>query len=134
MDRSIVITVSAPIPSGHRVEVVERVDESGDRSVLVVTDLETQIRFQTGPHGLDRRGRSTIPGAVAWVGRVLECTIGPGRTGISTTLLIDPVGPGAAEADVALRGADAAASAVTDEALRWGGADRMPEPEPPRFW
>lgn len=128
------MAVSAPIPHGHRVEVVERVDEDEGRAVLVVTDLETQIRFQNGPHGVDRRGGPAIPGAVAWVGRVLECTVSPGRAGIGTTLLIDPVGPGAAEADIALRGADAAASAVTDEALRWGGADRTPEPEPPRFW
>lgn len=126
MDRTIVISVPAPIPHGHRVEVVERVDEDGERMVLTVTDLETRIRYQ--------HSTRTSSGAVTWVGRVLECTIDAGRAGVGTTLLIDPVGPGAAEADIALRGADAAASAVTDEALRWGGADRIPEPEPPRFW
>lgn len=134
MDRSIAIPMSAPIPHGHRVEVVERVDESGERAVLMVTDLESQIRFQHGQHASNRHSALAFPGSAAWVGRVLECTISGGRTGVSTTLLVDPVGPGAAEADIALRGADAAASAVTDEALRWGGADRMPEPEPPRFW
>lgn len=126
MDRAIVIAVPAPIPHGHRVEVVERVDEDGERMVLSVTDLETRIRY--------RHGASVLQGVTTWVGRLLECTIEPGRSGISTTLLVDPVGPGAAQADVALRGADAAASAVTDEALRWGGADRKPEPEAPRFW
>lgn len=126
MDRTIVIGVPAPISQGHRVEVVEQVGEEGERTVLTVTDLETRVRYQ--------HGSSTLPGAVVWVGRVLECTISPVRAGVSTTLLVDPVGPGAAEADIALRGADAAASAVTHEALRWGGADREPQPEPPRFW
>lgn len=125
MDRTIVIAIPAPIPHGHRVEVVERANENGERTVLTVTDLETRIRYQ---HGVSAAGAAT------WVGRVLECTIMPVRTGVSTTLLVDPVGPGAAEADIALRGADAAASTVTSEALRWGGADRIPEPETPRFW
>lgn len=126
MDRKIVIAVPAAIPHGHRVELVERVDESGARTVLTVTDLETRVRYQ--------HGAAVSSGTVAWVGRVIECTISASRAGVSTTLLVDPVGPGAAEADVALRGADAAASAATDEALRWGGADRTPEPESPRFW
>lgn len=125
MDRTIIIGVPAAIAHGHRVEVVERADENGERVVLVVTDLETQVRYQHG---------AAVVGAATWVGRVLECTINTSRAGISTTLLVDPVGPGAAEADIALRGADAAASAVTNEALRWGGGDRKPEPEPPRFW
>jgi len=126
MDRTIVIAVSAPIPHGHRVEVVERIDGNGERAVLTVTDLETRIRYQHGMSGSS--------GGASWVGRVIDCTINQSRTGVTTELLIDPVGPGAAEADIALRGADAAASAVTGEALRWGGADRTPEPEPPRFW
>ncbi len=134
MDRTIVIAVPAPIPHGHRVEVVERMDENGERALLMVTDLDTQIRFQHSQHPVNRYDAPAYPGTAAWVGRVLECTLSPGRAGVSTTLLVDPVGPGAAEADIALRGADAAASAVTDEALRWGGADRTPEPEPPRFW
>ncbi|WP_404472607.1 hypothetical protein [Microbacterium aerolatum] len=125
MDRTIVIAVPAPIPHGHRVEVVERVDDSGERMVIGVTDLETRIRYQHA---------AATPGSAAWIGRVLECTLTPSRAGVSTTLLVDPVGPGAAEADIALRGADAAASAVTEEALRWGGADRTPEPKESRFW
>jgi len=130
MDRTILIAVSAPIPHGHRIEVVERVGEDGERAVLTVTDLETRIRYQ---HGVAADGLA-MSGLATWVGRVLECTIAPVRTGVTTTLLVDPVGPGAAEADVALRGADAAASAVTSEALRWGGADRKPPKESPRFW
>lgn len=126
MDRTIEIAVSAPIPHGHRIEVVERVDDVGERIVLSLTDLETRVRY--------RHGISAISGPQTWTGRVLECTITGTRGGVVTTLLVDPVGPGSAEADVALRGADAAAGAASGEALRWGGADREPEPEPPRFW
>lgn len=125
MDRMISLAIPAPIPYGHRVEVIERVDENDQRTVLIVTDLETQVRYQQG---------SAVLGTTSWVGRVLECTIMPSRDGVRTSLLVDPVGPGADAADVALRGADAAASAVTSEALRWGGADRKQEPETPRFW
>ncbi|MDQ0641993.1 hypothetical protein [Microbacterium murale] len=126
MDRTITIAVPAPIPYGHRVEVTERADDTGSRSVVVVTDLETRIRY--------RQESSSVSDAVGWTGRVIECVIAPTRGGIKTMLVVDPTGPGSAEADVALRGADAAAEAASVEALRWGGADTVPEPEPPRFW
>lgn len=126
MDRTIVIAVSAPIPQAHRVEVVERLDDTGSAAVIAVTDLETRIRYQQST----RLGSE----AVTWTGRVLECTVAATRGGVSTTLLIDPIGANSAEAEIALRGADAAAAAATGEALRWGGGDRVPDPEPPRFW
>ncbi|WP_426182187.1 hypothetical protein [Microbacterium sp. TWP3-1-2b2] len=126
MDRTIVIAVPAPIPHGHRIEVVERVDDTGSRSLVVLTDLETRVRY--------RQETSPPSESVTWTGRVLECTIAPTRGGVTTTLLVDPTGPGSAEADVALRSADAAADRASGEALRWGGGDRVPEPEPPRFW
>ncbi|MGM7671840.1 hypothetical protein [Microbacterium sp. A93] len=126
MDRTIVIAVPAAIPHGHRIQVVESVDEVGERTVVMLIDLETRIHY--------RHSGQTPSSSSTWTGRVLECTIAPTRHGVSTTLLVDPVGPGAAESDVALRGADAAADAARDEALRWGGGDRVPEPEPPRFW
>lgn len=126
MDRTIVIAVPAPIPHGHRIEVVERVEESGSRTVVVLTDLETRVRY--------RQDASPVSEAATWTGRVIECVLVPSRGGVRTTLLVDPTGPGSAEADVALRGADAAADAARIEALRWGGGDTVPEPEPPRFW
>lgn len=126
MDRTITITVPAPIPHGHRIEVVERVDDSGSRSVVVLTDLETRVRY--------RQDASANSEGATWTGRVIECVVTPMRGGTKTTLLVDPTGPGSAEADVALRGADAAADAARDEALRWGGGDRVPDPEAPRFW
>lgn len=126
MDRTIVIAASAPIPHGHRIEVVERVDEDGVRTVTTVIDLETRVRYE--------QGTSAVAESLTWTGRVLECTIMSTKSKASTTLLVDPIGPGSAQADVALRGADAAADAASGEALRWGGGDRDPEPEPPRFW
>jgi mRNA-degrading endonuclease toxin of MazEF toxin-antitoxin module len=125
MDRTIVIAGSAPIPHGHRVEVIER-DDDGHRTVIVITDLETRVRYQ---HGV-----RTLSGVSSWIGRVLDCTVTTTSAGVSTALLVDPVGQGGAETDVALRGADAAADAAKAEADRWGGADRTPEPEAPRFW
>ena len=126
MDRTIEIAASAPIPHGHRIEVTERVDEDGARRLATVIDLETRIRY--------RQDASALGGSVSWTGRVLECTVTSARSRTTTTLLVDPIGPGSVEADVALRGADAAAEAAKDEALRWGGADREPEPDQPRFW
>ena len=128
MDRTITIPLPVAIAHGHRVQVLEHIDEAGARTLVMITDLESRTRYAGG-------AVTDAPAAQAsWVGRVLECTVSPTRTGASTVLLVDPVGPGAAEADVALRGADAAADAARDEALRWGGADRVPEPEAPRFW
>lgn len=128
MDRTITIPLPVAIAPGHRIQVLEHVDESGSRTLMMITDLESRIRYSAG----------AVTGASAaqasWTGRVLECTVSPTRTGVSTVLLVDPAGSGAADTDVALRGADAAADAARDEALRWGGGDRVPEPEAPRFW
>src|SRR5690606_18518826 len=124
MDRTVVIPLPAAIAHGHRVQVVERIDEGGGRTTLALTDLETGVRY----------GADAEPGTTTWTGRVLECRITPSRMGANTTLLIDRVGSGAVDADDALRDADAAADAARDEALRWGGADRKPEPEAPRLW
>ncbi len=46
MDRTIIIAMPAAIPHGHRVEVVERVDENGERAVVALTDLDTRIRYE----------------------------------------------------------------------------------------
>jgi hypothetical protein len=65
---------------------------------------------------------------------VLECTDAIGDRSARTILTVDPIGPGAVGAKVALRGADAAADAAKAEADRWGGSDRPPAEEPERFW
>ena len=126
MDRTVVIPLSAPIPREHRIEVIEVLGESGSPSVIAIADLDEGVRFERS---------DPQPGEVSsWMGTVLACTVSAASGRVRTTLTVDPGRPGAADADVALRGADAAAEAAKAEADRWGGADTVVEPEPPRFW
>lgn len=129
MDRTLVIALSAPIPRGHRVEVMEQFDEAGAASVVAIVDLETGVRYERAPVPDERS---------SWIGTVLTCTISSkegGSTGaVRTTLVVDPVRPAASESDAALRGADAAADAAKAEADRWGGGHRPPWQEPTRIW
>ena len=127
MDRMLVFAAAAPIPRRHRVEVTEENDiASGRSSVLSIVDLETGVRYQRveEPHGA----------VTTWIGRVLECTITATSEGARTALSVDPISPGAGDADVALRGADAAADAARAEAVRWSGAVPESPPETPRVW
>lgn len=127
MDRLLVWTAQVAIPRGHRVEVTEQADPLTQEPVLLsLVDLDTGIRYR----------RAEEPGVEAsrWIGRVLDCTVTIGDRVSRTTLTVDPIGPGAVGAKVALRGADAAADAAKAEADRWGGSDRPPAEEPERFW
>lgn len=115
---------AAAIPVGHRVEVVESAGRTG--RVIAITDLETGVRYQQVEE---------VAGEVAlWSGRVTSTTIMVTPKSTRTKLLVEPIGAVSAEADGALRGADAAAAAAKEEALRWGGSEREPELESPRFW
>src|SRR5690606_33279395 len=104
MDRTLVFAISAPIPRGNRVEVTERADAGGAASAVAVMDLESGIRYE--------RAGASPEDTTSWVGRVLSCVVTAGPGGVRTTLVVDPIGSGASEADVALRGADAAAEAA----------------------
>jgi|EndMetStandDraft_3_1072993.scaffolds.fasta_scaffold792124_1 hypothetical protein len=127
MDRTLVWTAQVAIPSGHRVEVTEQADPLTLEPVLLsLIDLDTGVRYRRAE---DPRGE-----LARWVGRVVECTVIIGDRTARTTLIVDPIGPGAVGAKVALRGADAAADAAKAEADRWGGSDRPPAEEPERFW
>ncbi|MEU4015382.1 hypothetical protein AB0E56_08950 [Microbacterium sp. NPDC028030] len=127
MDRLLVFTAQVAIAHGHRVEVTEQVDPLTEEPVvLALVDLDTGIRY--------RRQEEPAGEVSRWIGRVLECTITLGGAGARTVLLVDPIGPGATGAKVALRGADAAADAAKAEADRWGGADRPAPVEHERFW
>lgn len=127
MDRLLVLNAQVAIAHGHRVEVTEQADPlTQEPVVLGLVDLDTGIRF--------RRAEDPSGDFSRWIGRILECTVTIGGMGAHTTLLVDPIGPGATGAKVALRGADAAADAAKAEADRWGGADRPPAEEPERFW
>lgn len=127
MDRTLVVTAQIAIAPGHRVEVTEQLDPfTQETVVLALTDLDTGVRYRRSddPHGEFSR----------WIGRVLDCTVTIGGHAPRTTLTVDPIGPGANEAKVALRDADAAADAAKAEADRWGGSDRPPVEESERFW
>ncbi|MEW2460175.1 hypothetical protein AB0872_05745 [Microbacterium sp. NPDC047426] len=127
MDRMLVFAGQVALPLGHRIEVTEHDEGEGRESiVLSVVDLDTGIRY--------RRGEEARGALSRWIGRVLECTVTVSGGVTRTALLVDPVGPAASEAGVALRGADAAVEAAKAEADRWGGTDRPPAEEPERFW
>lgn len=129
MDRKLVLNAQLAIAHGHRVEVTERIDElTGEPFVLSVRDLDTGIRY--------RRLEEPRGEFIRWMGRVIDCTVTIGGHSSQTALTIDADGDGsgATNARAALHGADAAVDAAKAEADRWGGGDRMPEPEPERFW
>jgi hypothetical protein len=127
MDRLLALPAQVALPLGHRVEVTEHTDPTTDeRVVLAVVDLDTGIRY--------RRPEEPRGDVSRWIGRILECTVVLAGSGTRTALLVDPIGPAATGAKVALRGADAAADAAKAEADRWGGSDRPPAEEPERFW
>ena len=129
MDRKLVLDAQVAIPVGHRVEVTEHVVEAtGKPAVLLIVDLETGIRY--------RREGVALGELVRWFGRVVDCTVTIGGRTAYTALAIDTDGDGsgAAGAEAALLGADAAVEAAKAQAARWGGGDRLPEPEPERFW
>ena len=138
MDRRLVLNAHLAVARGHRVDVMEAVDEeSGRASVLQIVDLDSGIRYVR-----DEGARGDV---VRWSGRVLDCTvtidagtIGGGTIGAGSrtvlTIDIEGDGAGATNAHAALLGADAAVEAAKAEADRWGGSDGVPEPETDRFW
>lgn len=131
MDRRLVLHSPLALPRGHRLDVTEHLDETtGERSVLSIVDLDTGVRY--------RRAEELRGHIARWTGRVLDCTVTFGGSGVHTELRVDADveagGAGATGARTALHGADAAVDAAKAEADRWGGGDRLPEPEPERFW
>ncbi|WP_353114062.1 hypothetical protein [Microbacterium sp.] len=124
MERTIVLAASARIPRGSMVEVMQADDADG--AVIAVTEIGTGRR-----HGDPAPASGST---VAWRAQVLDCRAsGSGAGRSQTTLTLAAVDPVVA-ADVALREADAAASAAKAEADRWGGADKRPAPPKERFW
>lgn len=127
MDRMLTLSAQVAIAHGHRVEVTEQTDPFTQEPVVVgLVDLDTGIRYQ---YIDDPRGEVS-----RWIGRILGCTVTIGGGGPRTVLRVDPIGPGATGARVALHDADAAADAAKAEADRWGGSDRPQPEEPERFW
>lgn len=129
MDRKLVVNAHLAIARGHRIEVTERIDElAGETAILSVFDLDSGIRYRSL-----EEPREEI---VLWTGHVVDCTVVIGGRGSHTSLTVTADGgrSGSTGARSALRAADAAVDAAKAEADRWGGGDRLPEPEPERFW
>ncbi len=129
MDRTLVLNAHLAIAHGHRVEVTERIDElTGEPLIMSIRDLDTGIRY--------RRVGEPRGEFLRWLGRVVDCTVTIGGHSPQTALTVDADrdGSGATSARAALKDADAAVDAAKAEADRWGGGDRVPEPEPERFW
>ena len=129
MDRKLVVNAHIAIARGHRIEVTERIDElTGESGILSVLDLDSGIRY--------RSVEEPDSEIVHWTGQVVDCTVLIGGRGSHTSLTVtaDSERGGSTGARVALHAADAAVDAAKAEADRWGGGDRLPEPEPDRFW
>lgn len=121
MDRTLLLDYAVAIPVGHRVEV----SEVG--AAVALADLDTGIRYLPS-----ERATGDAP-ARTWHGRVLACVVAPGARHPHTTLVVteDEGRPAAAEARVALDGADAALSAANAEAMRWSSTPGDPvRPQP----
>lgn len=129
MDRKLVVNAHIAIARGHRIEVTERIDElTGESGILSVLDLDSGIRYRS----IEEPDSETV----RWTGHVVDCTvvIGGRSSHTSLTVTADSGRSGSTSARVALHAADAAVDAAKAEADRWGGGDRLPEPEPERFW
>ncbi|MFB7841989.1 hypothetical protein [Microbacterium sp. NPDC056052] len=125
MSVTLILPLSAPLGVGRIVAVDEE-----SRSVRI-RDLTTGVVY--------RVPGSVLPelGALPWRGRVEECNVLATEEGVVTELVLDAVPGGAVDlrgAAVALEGAEEAAAAAKAQAAIWGGTDRPPQEEQPRFW
>jgi len=125
MSVTLILPLSAPLGVGRIVAVDEE-----SRSVRI-RDLTTGVVY--------RVPGSVLPelGALPWRGRVEECSVLATEEGVVTELVLDAVPGGAVDlrgAAVALEGAEEAAAAAKAQAAIWGGTDRPPQEEQPRFW
>lgn len=123
------VTLILPLPAPLGVGRVISLDEEGGS--VQIRDLTTGVVY--------RVPGSVLPefGALPWRGRVEACTVQASPTGAVTELVLDAVPGGAVDlrgAAVALEGAEQAAAAAKAQAAVWGGTDRPPQEEAPRFW
>lgn len=137
MENRLVLAGSAVVPQGREILVEERPDAEGRSRVVSVTDAAAGVtyRWEAEPGGPSSR----------WSAVVVSCTVTTNGTQQRTVLVVDSVAESASaparvvasvavDAEQALREADAAVDAARAEAYRWGGADRTPPKQQPRFW
>jgi len=122
---TLILPLSAPLAVGRIVAVDE------ESRAVRVRDLTTGVVY--------RVPGSVLPelGALPWRGRVEACTVLATEEGVVTELVLDAVPGGAVDlrgSAIALEGASQAAAAAKAQAAVWGGTDRPPQEETPRFW
>lgn len=106
MEHTLVLDYFAPIPVGHRVEFSAIERAKGE--TYSVTDLDSGIQYLPGDAGTH-----------TWQGVVVSCVVTPGAKPKTTLVVDNRQGKGAAAAQEALEGADAALSEARAEAARW---------------
>lgn len=122
---TLILPLSAPLGVGRIVTVDE------EPRAVRIRDLTTGVVY--------RVPGSVLPelGALPWRGRVDACTVLVTEEGVVTELVLDAVPGGAVDlrgSAIALEGASQAAAAAKAQAAIWGGTDRPPQEEAPRFW
>lgn len=122
---TLILPLSAPLGVGRIIAVDE------ESHAVRIRDLTTGVVY--------RVPGSVLPefGALPWRGRVEACSVLATGEGVVTELVLDAVPGGAVDlrgSAVALEGAEEAAAAAKAQAAIWGGTDRPPQEEQPRFW
>ncbi|MGN7858969.1 hypothetical protein ACTJI8_00150 [Microbacterium sp. 22303] len=122
---TLILPLSAPLAVGRIVAVDE------ESRAVRIRDLTSGVAY--------RVPGSVLPelGALPWRGRVEACTVLATEEGVVTELVLDAVPGGAVDlrgSAIALEGASQAAAAAKAQAAVWGGTDRPPQEETPRFW
>lgn len=122
---TLILPLSAPLAVGRIVAVDE------ESRAVRIRDLTSGVAY--------RVAGSVLPelGALPWRGRVEACTVLATEEGVVTELVLDAVPGGAVDlrgSAIALEGASQAAAAAKAQAAVWGGTDRPPQEETPRFW
>ncbi|MBS1673394.1 MAG: hypothetical protein JSS74_05450 [Actinobacteria bacterium] len=125
MSVTLILPLSAPLGVGRIVAVDE------ESRAVRIRDLTTGVAY--------RVPGSVLPefGALPWRGRVEACSVLATEEGVVTELVLDAVPGGAVDlrgSAIALEGAEEAAAAAKAQAAIWGGTDRPPQEEQPRFW
>ena len=121
MQRTLVISASAPVPKGNRVEVAQ----TADGTVIAVRDVDRGIQYKVRDVSREQ--------VDVWRAVVRDCRVTESVRHPRTTLIVG-FSDAVSDAEEALSEADAAAAAAKAESDRWGGADKPPAEVPERFW
>lgn len=121
MQRTLVISASAPVPRGNHVEIAQ----AADGTVIAVRDIDRGIQYE-----VREVSREQVD---VWRAVVRDCRVTESVRHPRTTLIVG-FSDAVSDAEEALSEADAAAAAAKAESDRWGGADKPPAEVPERFW